>query len=584
MDVSRWFNARDADAGDRRRARSPSPSSSDDSGTDSDAPRSRTRSPAPPPRTPGGAVRMVLNGKAGPASDLTCHVCGARGHAAGFVGSVYVDCANRPCFLCRRPGHTTAACPHRAAPEHGAVPDARAARALLPALRARERGTTAPAARSPLAPPPPQTLRIDAAILRLHTRRVTAIEFPAGSNSVTVSGDKRGGVAVWRHDAVVDRATFRPHAANVNTLRAAPALGPGAIASSGSDGALRVLDVETQTVIATPVHLNPAGWIDGVSDEKTWGQLAGMDVVTGPGGPGPATLIAGDTSGRVWFADPRAPRGASQPGAATLHRKAKVHAVSSNPADASLLLTGSGDWTARLFDTRALSLTADGRAVARSRTAPTAELASLPHDRGAVVGAYFSPVTGRRVLTTATDNRLRVWDDIAAAASPASRTIVHSHDFNRYLTPFRAEFDAADPAERRIAIGRYISESSGGVALHPVDVLDAATGRALAVGADPNLPTIQTVARFHPRRPELLVTGSSRSLYAWRFEDKEKGGGDREWRGPGGGRGGGGGDDDDDDGNGGGGGPGWRLFDAAEPDDDDGAKKKKKVARGRSTD
>ena len=533
------------------------------------------RGAPPPPRTPG--VRLVLASKPSPSS-LKCHVCGGTGHAAGFVGSVYVDCLNKPCYLCRQPGHTTATCPHRAAPEHGAVPDARAAKALLPSLRARERGACARSARAPLAPPPCQRLRVDAAILRLHTRRVTAIEFPSGSDGVTVSGDKRGGVATWRHDSVVDRDTFRPHAANVNTLRAAPHIGPSSIASTGSDGALRVLDVETRTVVATPVHLNPGGWVDGVSDEKTWGQLAGMDVVTGPGGPGGATMIAGDTSGRVWFADARAPAGPSQPGAATLHRKGKVHAVSCCPTDASLLLTGSGDWTARLSDTRALSLTADGRSTRLRGAPPSAELASLPHERGAVVGAYFSPITGRRILTTSTDNRLRVWDELAACASPPSRTIVHSHDFNRYLTPFRAEFDPSDPAERRIAIGRYISESVGGAALHPVDVLDAATGRSLAVGADPNLPTIQTVARFHPRRPELLVTGSSRSLYAWRFEEARGGGrgasDSDDDGGPGGGRRGGGGGDDDDD-NGGGGGTGWRLFDAAEPDDDAAAKKKK---------
>jgi hypothetical protein len=39
-------------------------------------------------------------------------VCGQRGHKAGFVGAVYVDCPNKPCYLCKQPGHTTATCPH----------------------------------------------------------------------------------------------------------------------------------------------------------------------------------------------------------------------------------------------------------------------------------------------------------------------------------------------------------------------------------------------------------------------------------------------------------------------------------------
>ena len=288
----------------------------------------------------------------------------------------------------------------------------------------------AASARAPLAPAPPQSLTVDAAILRLHTRRVTAIEFPAGSDGVTVSGDKRGVVATWRHDAVVDRDTFRPHAANVNTLRAMPAAGGAAIASAASDGALRVLDVEARAVVATPLHLNPAGWIDGVSDEKTWGQLAGMDVLAGGGGGGGGhTLAVGDTHGRVFIADARAPPGpASQPGAATLHRKAKVHSVAGCPRDGGLLLTGSGDWTARLTDVRALSLSSDGRS---SKAGGRGQLAVLPHERGAVTGAYFSPVTGRKILTTTTDNRLRVWDSVADAAGPADRVIVHSHDFNR---------------------------------------------------------------------------------------------------------------------------------------------------------
>jgi hypothetical protein len=30
-----------------------------------------------------------------------CKVCGARDHTAGFQGSVYLDCPNKPCYLCK---------------------------------------------------------------------------------------------------------------------------------------------------------------------------------------------------------------------------------------------------------------------------------------------------------------------------------------------------------------------------------------------------------------------------------------------------------------------------------------------------
>ena len=38
---------------------------------------------------------------------------------------------------------------------------------------------------------------------------------------------------------------------------------------------------------------------------------------------------------------------------------------------------------------------------------------------------------------------------------PADREIVHSQNFNRYLTAFRAEWDPKDPAERLIVCGRW---------------------------------------------------------------------------------------------------------------------------------
>jgi hypothetical protein len=50
--------------------------------------------------------------------------------------------------------------------------------------------------------------------------------------------------------------------------------------------------------------------------------------------------------------------------------------------------------------------------------------------------------------------RIRVWDYMLSADGPPDREIVHSHDFNRYLTPFRAEWDPKDPSERTFVVGR----------------------------------------------------------------------------------------------------------------------------------
>jgi len=449
-----------------------------------------------------------------------------------------------------------------------------------------------------------------------------------------VSADKRGYVAVWDHDAVTTRHTARVHAANVNALAWLERGGGGAgalLASSGSDGRVRLWDAGAQATVdgdAGLLDLNPGGWVQGVTREADWLTVQGLAACP-PSSPAAGCLLAGGSDGCVYVLDPRA-GGGHRPGrpgaagaagggppAARVHRKGKINSLSVSPADPTLVLSAGNDWKCVLSDLRCLGEASGvaslapatprvgggggggggsatttsppaskgkGRAGSAPATGPV--LAHLPHGRGVINSAYFSPGTGARILTTATDNRLRVWDsplDAALGADPA-RTIVHSHDFNRYLTPFRAEWDGADPTDRTAVVERYISEDVGGRALHPVDVFDCGTGALVGAAVDPNLTTIAPVNRFHPRRPGFLVSGSSRSLFAWAPVGGRGGrggrGGDedgRPWGGGGGGGGGGG-----DGGGGGGGGPGgpWsiNIFDADEPgsDEDAAAKKKKK--------
>eukprot|EP00879_Flechtneria_rotunda_P021498 GHRR01022657.1.p1 GENE.GHRR01022657.1~~GHRR01022657.1.p1 ORF type:complete len:165 (+),score=56.42 GHRR01022657.1:63-497(+) len=139
--------------------------------------------------------------------------------------------------------------------------------------------------------------------------------------------------------------------------------------------------------------------------------------------------------------------------------------------------------------------------------AATAELAVMKHGR-VVNAAVFSP-SGRKILTTCQDNRLRFWSNLLACDGPPDLEIVHSHDFNRYLSPFRAEWFPSDPSESTIVCGRYISEDFGGVALHPIDIIDAKSGRLLQQLTDLNLNTISPINLPHPRL-DIIISGSSR--------------------------------------------------------------------------
>ncbi|KAL5984456.1 DNA damage-binding protein 2 [Asimina triloba] len=137
-----------------------------------------------------------------------------------------------------------------------------------------------------------------------------------------------------------------------------------------------------------------------------------------------------------------------------------------------------------------------------------ASLCDMRHRR-VVNSAYFSPLTGSKILTTSQDNRIGVWDSIYGDLESPSREIVHSHDFNRHLTCFRAEWDPKDPSESLAVIGRYISENYNGVALHPIDFIDTNTGQLVAEVMEPNITTISPVNKLHPR-DDIMATGSSR--------------------------------------------------------------------------
>jgi DNA damage-binding protein 2 len=245
-----------------------------------------------------------------------------------------------------------------------------------------------------------------------------------------------------------------------------------------------------------------------------------------------SALLLGDDIGGVHVVDARCGGDASGSSIVAHFQAAKkgtkvVALGVANAGDPSLFVTAGNDHMARVWDARMCGLVPSGgagaAAAAGGAKALSLALATLPHPR-VVNAASFSPLTGRRLLTTCQDNRLRVWDVNSSSASLATgipdRELVHSHDFNRYLTTFKAVWDPKDATENALVIGRYISEDVAGAALHPIDVLSASSGRLLAAMRDPNVTTICPVVVPHPRR-DVLATGSSRNIYVYEPEAAE---------------------------------------------------------------
>lgn len=152
-----------------------------------------------------------------------CPVCKQRGHRAGFVGAVYVgalraeassaacarrpshaycllcaDCPNKPCYLCKTPGHSTSTCPYRA------VPAARLSTGgkVLAQLMSRELGSSRMVGwlhrRS--------AWGVTDVASKVHDRRVSVLAFHPRQPHVLISGDKVRQLCIGAEGCACSRA------------------------------------------------------------------------------------------------------------------------------------------------------------------------------------------------------------------------------------------------------------------------------------------------------------------------------------------------------------------------------------------
>ncbi|KAG0463808.1 hypothetical protein HPP92_019877 [Vanilla planifolia] len=339
-----------------------------------------------------------------------------RGAPGGIPGCHPHRLPQKPCFLCKMPGHTTMSCPHRVALEHGVIPATRKNK-QTPLDYVFERQVKSQV--SKIKPTFVIPDKLDLVAVKFHSRRVTSLEFHSTRSNILLSGDK-----VYKFDLRNDAMLY----------------------TASSDGTINHTDIETG-ISCCLMDLNPNGW----NGPATWRMLYGMDTCLEKG-----LVLVADNFGYLYLLDSREKTQIAD--AILIHKKgSKVVGLHCNPSQPDLLLSCGNDHFLE----------------------SGSSLVNLAHER-VVNSAYFSPQTGSKILTTSQDNRIRVWDSIFGDLSQPSREIVHSHDFNRHLTPFRAEWDPKDPSESLAVIGRYISENYDGVALHPIDFIDTTTGRLVA--------------------------------------------------------------------------------------------------------
>ena len=172
---------------------------------------------------------------------LICRVCGQRGHFAGFLGATYLDCINKPCYLCGEMGHSTQSCRYLHDPGStcSAASD-KGRKSMVRFLIERERNGK-PSICSPK--PRPGEWHLEAAILKLHARRVTCLEFHPWMDNIVISGDKHGQIAIWDIKKVFERTVFSDiNKWLTNSIKFLPsqAYGPCHCATSSYDGTVKV--------------------------------------------------------------------------------------------------------------------------------------------------------------------------------------------------------------------------------------------------------------------------------------------------------------------------------------------------------
>nr|XP_009943947.1 PREDICTED: WD repeat-containing protein 76 [Opisthocomus hoazin] len=239
--------------------------------------------------------------------------------------------------------------------------------------------------------------------------RVSAMAIhPSDSIVLVAAGDKSGQIGLWNVDCQSEGGAhvFVPHNYLVSCMHFSPC-NPAHLLSLSSD-TLRCGDVTR-----------------AVFDEvcRSEGSFSSFDFLE----DNACTAIVGQWEGDVAIVDRRTP-GTSPELSADIGFQ-KTRTVHVHPANKQYFVAaGAGDVC--VYDVRHL------------KPKGNKPVSALKGHTKSVASAYFSPVTGNRVVTVCADDKLRVYDTTSFSATAAVLSAVrHNNNTGRWLTRFRAIWD-----------------------------------------------------------------------------------------------------------------------------------------------
>ncbi|XP_032759961.1 WD repeat-containing protein 76 isoform X2 [Rattus rattus] len=232
---------------------------------------------------------------------------------------------------------------------------------------------------------------------------------PSGVRTLVAAGSKSGQVGLWdlTQQSEDGAYAFCPHSQPVSCLSFSPT-NPAHLLSLSYDGTVRCGDFST--AVFEEVYRNERN------------SLSSFDFLDDA-----STLLVGHWSGHLSLVDRRTP--------GTSYEKfinsslEKIRTVHVHPLSRQYFIT-AGLRDVHVYDVRCL------------KSGKSQPLISLTEHSKSIASAYFSPVTGNRVVTTCADCKLRVFDSSSLSSQfPLVSTIRHNTITGRWLTRFQAVWD-----------------------------------------------------------------------------------------------------------------------------------------------
>ncbi|XP_037766046.1 WD repeat-containing protein 76 isoform X1 [Chelonia mydas] len=249
------------------------------------------------------------------------------------------------------------------------------------------------------------------AVTKVVKNRIFSVAIhPSESRTLVAAGDKSGQIGLWDLNSKSEDGVyvFIPHSQPVSCMYFSP-FNPVHLLSLSHDGTVRCGDV-TRAIFEEVYR----------SEEK---RFSSFDFLANNA----STLVVGQWDGDVAIVDRRTP-GTSSELTANINSKT-TRTVHVHPVNRQYFIA-AGAVNVCIFDTRYL------------KPNENKPISFLSGHTKSVASAYFSPITGNRVVTTCADDMLRVYDTSSLSSTvPVLTAVRHNNNTGRWLTRFRAIWD-----------------------------------------------------------------------------------------------------------------------------------------------